>query len=194
MKSIEIKGKIRKDLGKRASRDLRNIELVPCIVYGEGAKPIHFYTEEKCFKILVYTSNVYTVTIKLENKKINAILSDIQFHPVSDAILHADFLELNPNKSVIIEIPVHLTGRSKGVVIGGTLQLNIRKLRLKALPSKFPDEIMIDVTKLQIGDKICIKQIKNEDYTLLHPDNSVIVTVKMSRSAMKSGTSIQSEE
>ncbi len=194
MKSIEIKGQKRESVGKGATRALRNAELVPCVIYGEG-ETIHFSTEEKSFKDLVYTPDAHTATIILEDgQKIEAILQDIQFHAVSDKILHADFYQLNPNKPVTIEVPVRLTGRSKGVVAGGALRLNMRKLRLKTLPANLPDEIVIDITKLKIGGKIYVEKIKNENYTLLHPDNAVIVAVKMSRAAMKGGAVVEDDD
>lgn len=194
MKSIEIKGKKRKTLGKRSTRELRNTKLTPCVLYGKG-EPIHFYTEIKSFKNLVYTPKTYTVIIKLEdNIKINAILKDIQFHPVSDIILHADFYQINQNKMIIMEVPIRLTGLSIGVVSGGILQINMRKLKLKTFPSKLPDEIIINVTKLKIGDKLYINEIQHEDYTLLHKNNELIVSIKMSRSAIKIGENIENNE
>lgn len=187
MKSIEIKGKKRKATGKISTVLLRKSGFIPCVVYGKSESPIHFFTEEKNFKNLVYTVKVNTVALNLENDiKIDAILQDIQYHPVSDIILHADFYKLNYKTLVNMEIPVSLIGRSPGVVAGGSLQLNMRKLKLRALPQNFPDQILIDISQLNIGDKIYVEQIKKKyNYVFLHPDNCVIVAVKISRAAIK---------
>lgn len=187
MKSIEIKGKKRKETGKFSTILLRKSGLVPCVLYGKSESPIHFFIENKNFKSLVYTSKVYTVVIDLDNNiKIKAILQDIQYHPVSDIILHADFYKLSDKRLLIMEIPVVLIGRSPGIIAGGLLQLNMRKLRLKALPKDLPDEVVINISQLNIGDKIYVKQIKEEyNYMLLHSDNCVIVSIKMSRVVSK---------
>ncbi|MCB9202601.1 MAG: 50S ribosomal protein L25/general stress protein Ctc [Flavobacteriales bacterium] len=194
MKSIEIKGQKRESVGKVSTKALRNAELVPCVIYG-GGDTIHFSTQESNFKNLVYTSDAHTVTIVLESgEKIDAILQDIQFHPVSDAILHADFYQLNPDKAVSMEIPVRLYGRSRGVTNGGKLRQNLRKLTVKALPSNLPDEIKIDITNLRIGGKIYVEALKNDNYTFMHPDNAVVVAVRTSRVAVDDSDEDESEE
>lgn len=195
MKSIEIKGKKRNETGKLSTNLLRKSGFVPCVLYGKLDKPIHFCTENKNFKNLVYTSNVQTVILDLDNDiKIHAILQDIQYHPVSDHILHADFYKLNYDKLLTMEIPVVIVGRSPGVVLGGFLQLSMRKLKLKALPQELPDHITININNLNIGDKIYVKQIKKDyNYIFLHSDNCVIVSVKMSRVVSKN-TEINKDE
>lgn len=185
MKSITIQGQKRESVGKKSTKALRDAELVPCVVYGSGNEPIHFSTEEKSFKDLVYTPEAHTVTIQLGDNKIDAVLQDIQFHPITDNILHADFYQLSADKPVVMEVPVRITGRSRGVVAGGSLRQSFRKLKLKAIPANLPDEIVVDVTPLRIGNKIYVGDIKTDNYTFLHPDNAVIVAVKMSRNAMK---------
>ena len=193
MKSITIQGQKRENVGKKYTKALRHAELVPCVVDG-GEQPINFSTAEKSFKNLVYTPDAHTVVIELEGKKIDAVLQDIQFHPITDKILHADFYQLSADKPVVMEVPVRLTGRSKGVVAGGALRQSFRKLRLKALPANLPDEIVIDVTPLKIGNKLYVGSIKNEAYTFLHPDNAVVVAVKMSRNAMKGGAAVMDDD
>ena len=193
MKSITIQGTKRESVGKKSTKALRDAELVPCVVYG-GEQPINFSSTEKSFKDLVYTPDAHTVVIELDGQKIDAVLQDIQFHPITDKILHADFYQLSADKPVVMEVPVRLTGRSKGVVAGGALRQSFRKLRLKALPANLPDEIVIDVTPLKIGNKLYVGSIKNEAYTFLHPDNAVVVAVKMSRTAAKGGAADDEEE
>ena len=183
MKSITINGSQRESVGKVATKALRNAGKVPCVLYG-GDKPVHFSAEEKAFKNLVYTPNVYTAKIELDGQTYNAILQDIQFHPVSDKILHIDFYQLFEEKEITMNIPVRLVGSAKGVMVGGALRHNLRKLRVKALPANLPDFIDADITELQIGNKLYVTELRNDNYTLLHPDNTVVAQVRMSRNAM----------
>lgn len=181
MKSIEIQGKKREIMGKYVTRKLRIEQLVPCSLYGNKEyKSIHFYTEVKHFKSLIYTSSTHIVTINLENDiKIDSILQNVQFHPVSDIILHADFYQLYSDKPVTMEVPIRIIGYSKGVILGGLLRVNMRKIRLKALPKNIPNEVIVDVSKLEIGDKIYINQLDTNNYIILHSNNEVVVTVIM---------------
>ena len=172
MKSITIKGSKRESVGKVATKALRNAGMVPCVIYG-GDKAMHFSAEELAFKKLVYTPNVYTATISVDGQKIPAILKDIQFHPVSDKIIHADFYQLFDDKEVAMNIPVKLTGTSPGVLNGGSLRFTNRKLKIKAIPSKLPDYVTADISELKIGSKLFVTQIFNDDYTFMHPDNTV---------------------
>ncbi|MGB6083965.1 50S ribosomal protein L25/general stress protein Ctc [Moheibacter sp.] len=184
MKSITIQGVKRESVGKAATRALRNADQVPCVVYG-GNEPLHFSTDEKSFKNLVYTPEAHTVNLELaDGTKVAAILQDIQFHPVTDKIIHADFFQLHDDKAVAIDVPVRLTGRARGVVNGGVLRFNMRKLKVKAVPANLPDEIVIDVTPMRIGNKKYVESIRTEDYTILHPDNAVIVAIRTSRTAV----------
>ena len=187
MKSITIKGSQRESVGKVATKALRNAGKVPCVLYG-GDKPVHFSAEELAFKNLVYTPNVYTATIALGGTKYNAVLQDIQFHPVTDKILHVDFYQLFEDKEVTMEIPVRLVGTSKGVMVGGALRHNVRKLKVKALPANLPDFIEADITELEIGNKLYVTALKNDNYNILHPDNTVVAQVRMSRNAAKAAT------
>ncbi|WP_136667706.1 50S ribosomal protein L25/general stress protein Ctc [Flavobacterium sp. H122] len=185
MKSITIKGSERESVGKVATKALRNAGAVPCVLYG-GDQPVHFSAEDKAFKNLVYTPNAHTVVIELENgKSFNAVLQDIQVHPVSDKILHIDFYQLFDNKEVTMEIPVKIVGNSKGVMAGGVLRLNQRKLKVKALPANLPDFIETDISELEMGNKLYITKLHSDAYKFLHPDNTVVCQVRISRAAMK---------
>ena len=184
MKSITIKGSKRESVGKVATKALRNAGKVPCVLYG-GEEPIHFSADELSFKDLVYTPNIYTATIELENgEKLEAILQDIQFHPVSDKILHIDFYKLYEDKEVTMNIPVKLVGNSPGVMSGGVLRFPNRRLRVRALPSNLPDFINADISKLKIGDKVFVKDLMSEQYSILHPEDIVVAQVRMARSAV----------
>jgi large subunit ribosomal protein L25 len=184
MQAITIKGSERESVGKVSTKALRNAEKVPCVLYG-GEKPIHFSADEISFKGLVYTSNAHTVVIELEgHQPYEAVLQDIQFHPVTDRILHIDFFQLFEDKLVNMNIPVRLEGNSPGVRNGGRLLFRKRKLTVRALPANLPDGIMVDISKLRIGGTISVGDVKTEEYTFLHPDNTSVVQVKASRNAV----------
>ena len=193
MKSITIQGTKRESVGKKSTKALRDAELVPCVVYG-GAETLNFSAEERAFKGLVYTPEAHTVSIEVDGQTIPAVLQDIQFHPITDKILHADFYQLADDKPVVMEVPVRITGRAKGVVSGGAMRQTYRKLKIKALPANLPDEIVVDVTPLKIGNKLYVGDIKTSNFTFMHPDNAVVVAVKMSRTAMKGGEVVEDDE
>ncbi|WP_379966998.1 50S ribosomal protein L25/general stress protein Ctc [Epilithonimonas sp. UC225_85] len=193
MKSITIQGTKRESVGKKSTKALRDAELVPCVVYG-GTEPLNFSAEERSFKGLVYTPEAHTVSIEVDGQTIPAVLQDIQFHPLTDKILHADFYQLSADKPVIMEVPVRVTGRSKGVVAGGVLRQTYRKLKVKAIPANLPDEIVVDITPLKIGNKLYVESLKNDKYTFMHPDNAVVVAVKMSRNASKNAAAAMDDD
>ena len=185
MKSITIKGSERESVGKVATKALRNAGAVPCVLYG-GNQAVHFSAEEKAFKNLIYTPNAHTVVIDLgKGKSFNAVLQDIQVHPVSDKILHIDFFQLFDDKEITMEVPVKIIGKSKGVMAGGDLRLNTRKLKVRALPKNLPDFIEADITPLDMGNKLYVTKLAAENYKILHPDNTVVCQVRISRAAMK---------
>lgn len=185
MKSITIKGSERESVGKSATKAVRDAGMVPCVVYG-GDQPVHFAADERAFKGLVYTPNAHTVVVELDNgKKIDAILQDIQFHPVSDKILHIDFYQLKDDREIVMEVPVKIVGKSKGVMSGGTLRLNQRRLKVKALPKHLPDFVEADITDLDMGNKLYVTKLPVDNFKLMHPDNTVVCQVKISRAAMK---------
>ncbi|MCH1453318.1 MAG: 50S ribosomal protein L25/general stress protein Ctc [Flavobacteriaceae bacterium] len=191
MKSITIKGSKRESVGKVATKALRNADKVPCVLYG-SENPLHFSANELDFSKLVYTPNAHTVVLDIEGgQKINAILQDIQFHPVNDKILHVDFYQLSDDKEVNMEIPVIIEGAAPGVMLeGGTLVVNKRKLKVRALPNNLPDSISVDISELKLGNKISTADLVSGDFTILHPDNTVVCKVRTSRASM----SIEEEE
>ena len=181
-------------MGKVSTKALRNAGKVPCVLYG-GEAPVHFSAEELSFKHLVYTPNAHTVLIELENgESYQAVLQDIQFHPVTDRILHIDFFQLFKDKPVTMNIPVRLEGNSPGVRNGGRLLRRKRKLAVKALPDLLPDEIVIDISKLRIGGTISVDSMRVDEYTIMHPDNQAIVQVKASRTSVADDEEDEDEE
>jgi large subunit ribosomal protein L25 len=180
MKSITINGSKRESVGKKATKALRNAGGVPCVLYG-GEQAIHFSAPEVSFNSLIYTPDVHTVVFEFDGVKHNAVLQDIQFHPVTDAILHMDFYEFGEEQEITMEIPVHAEGVPKGVKNGGVLRFNLRRMKVRGLASKLPDYIVANVTPLKIGNKLYVTAVKSDDYTIQHPDNTVICQVKTSR-------------
>ena len=195
MKSITIKGSKRESVGKVATKALRNADKVPCVLYG-GENPLHFSANELDFSKLVYTPNAHTVLLDINgDQKISAILQDIQFHPVSDKILHVDFYQLSDDKEVNMEIPVVMEGSAPGVMIeGGALIIGKRKLKVRALPKNLPDVISVNISSLNLGDKISTADLDSEDFTILHPDNTVVCKVRISRASMSLEEELEEQE
>ena len=195
MKSITINGSQRESVGKSSTKALRNAGKVPCVVYG-GEKPVHFSADEISFSKLVYTPNAHTVIISLDGKEeINAVIQDIQFHPVSEKILHIDFFQLYENKEINMTIPVKFSGNAPGVRLeGGLLFKNKRKLYVKALPKNLPDFISVDISNLNLNDKVTIQELLNDNYSFVHPENMVVCQVKMSRASLSLDTEEEGEE
>jgi len=184
MKSITIKGSERENVGKKATKAVRDAGMVPCVIYG-GNQPVHFVADERAFKDLVYTPNAHTVVVELKGTSYNVIMQDIQFHPVSDKILHIDFFQLSDDKEIIMEVPVKITGTSPGVLLGGVLRLNQRRLKVKALPKNLPDFVEASISELQMGNKLYVTKLETNNFKLMHPDNTVVCQVRISRAAMK---------
>jgi len=185
MKSITINGSKREHVGKVATKALRNAGKVPCVIYG-GESPVHFSAEELAFSKLVYTADAHTVVVVLEDgTKIDAVMQDIQFHPVSDKILHVDFFQLHPGKEINMIIPVKIEGTAPGVKDqGGLLSRNKRKLTVRAIPKNLPDFLTADISKLKLNDSITVAELSEETFKILHPDSQVVCQVKMSRASM----------
>ncbi len=183
MKSIEVKGSLREKVGKSTSKNLRRQDQIPCVLYGNGEN-VHFHTHENSFKEIVYTPNAYLAKIDIDGKNYQAVLRDIQFHPVSDKIIHADFFQVEDKTPVWMRIPVVLEGSAIGVLNGGRLVQKMRKVRVKAIPGNLPDDIKIDITDLAIGQSIKIANLAIEGLEFLEPDNAVLVIVKTARAAV----------
>ena len=180
MKTFELKGTIRKDTGKKYSRRLRMEEKVPCVMYG-GKENIHFFMPELSFKDIVYTSNVYLLKIDIEGNNHDAVIRELQFHPVTDKIIHADFKEYYPDQPVIINLPVKIVGESIGLKAGGKLRIRRRILKARGLVKDFPEYIEIDITDLDIGHTIRIEDLKFEGLEFLDSSGSMIVSIVSAR-------------
>ena len=194
MKSIELSGSKRVSLGKKDSKNLRREGKVPCVVYG-GKENVHFTTESISFKNIIYTPEVFVIKLDVEGNKLDAVIQDMQFHPVTDELIHVDLVQLIDGKPLTVNLPINLTGSAKGVKKGGKLRLNKRNVKVKGLPTALVDNITIDITNLKIGDSVRIKELAQEGLTFTEAPNDVVVAVKTSRkAAAQSGNDDDDEE
>ena len=180
MKTLAISAKTRNGTGKTDSKALRNQGNVPCVLYG-GEKQVCFYAHENDFRNLVHTPDVFIVELDIEGEKYRAIMQDLQFHPVTDKLLHLDFLQIFDDKEVTMTIPVHLEGMSIGIRNGGVLSFRRRKIITRAIPGNLPDYIEINIEDLDIGQSIFIKDLRVDKYSFLALDNAVVVGVRTAR-------------
>jgi large subunit ribosomal protein L25 len=182
MKALKLSGSPRESVGKKDAKKLRREGKVPCVLYG-GEKQVQFSVPEKDFKPLIFSPNTYLVDLTVGGKEYTCILQDVQYHPVKDNILHVDFLQIFEDKPVSIAVPLRYTGTSKGILKGGRLFRKYRKLTVSALPGDLPDEIVVDITNLNINDSIKISELVRENLTFLDPPQSVAVAIKTARGA-----------
>lgn len=189
MKSIEIKGSLRTETGKKATHSLRQNNGVPCVLYGmqkdENGNQVatHFTVTVDGLRKLVYTPHIYVVDLNIDGKIVNAIMKDIQFHPVTDAILHVDFLQINEENPIVMEVPVQLEGLAEGVKAGGKLALQMRKIKVKALYNVIPEKLIINVSHLGLGKTIKVGELSFEGLELISAKEAVVCTVKLTRAA-----------
>jgi large subunit ribosomal protein L25 len=180
MKKVQLSGSVRANVGKKGAKATRDAGLVPCVLYGQGEQT-HFAVKANDIEKIVFSPDVYQVELEVDGKKAVGIIQELQQHPVKGTIQHVDFLELHDKKEVKIGLPVRLTGSSRGVLSGGRLMQIFRRLTVQALPADLPEEIIIDITNLRIGQAIRIKDIANEKVKFLDAQNAVIVSVSRSR-------------
>lgn len=187
MRSIDIKGTAR-TIAERSSEQARALKAirknngVPCVLYGAGEN-VHFTVTAEGLRNLVYTPHIYVVNLDIDGKVVTAIMKDIQFHPVKDTILHVDFLQINEEKPIVMEVPVQLEGLAEGVKAGGKLQLQMRKLRVKALYTNIPEKLIVNVSHLGLGKAIQVKELAFENLELLNAKEAVVCAVKLTRAA-----------
>ena len=187
MKTLAMFGYLRDGVGKSSTKSLRNEGKVPCVLYG-GTENVNFSMYSEDFKNLVYTPNTYKVQLDIDGKIYKAVLKDIQYHPVNDSILHADFLGIYDDKEVEVKVPVKFVGNSVGVRAGGKLVVKAQKLRVKTLPAKLPDYVEINIENLEIGKSIKVAELPAADYTILDSPNNPIVSIKTTRAAQSAAT------
>lgn len=187
MKTIEIIGYKRANLGKTTAKQLRKEASAPCVLYG-GGEQIHFHTPMALLRGLVYTANAHFVHLTIEGQQYQCILQDIQFHPVSEMILHVDFLQIFEDKPVKMNIPTQVTGKAPGVVKGGSLVTKLRKLPVLAYPKDMPEHIAVDVSSLDLGKMVRVRDIEVNNYTILAAPGIPVAIVEIPR-ALRSASS-----
>ncbi|WP_129718144.1 50S ribosomal protein L25/general stress protein Ctc [Pedobacter sp. SYP-B3415] len=180
MKTIAISGSPRENVGKRDAKELRYEGKVPAVLYG-GKEQQHFAVVTTDLKDAIYTPDANFVEIDLNGTKAKAIIKELQFHPLTDQLLHVDFLQLFDDKQINMEIPVKLTGTSPGVKMGGKMIQKLRKLRVKALPKDMPQNVEVDISSMEVGHLIRVRDIKTESYVITNTPEDTIVSVGMSR-------------
>jgi len=191
MNTISLEGTKRTEVGKKATKAVRNSGNVPCIIYG-GAEPIAFEASKKSFTPIVYTPNFYVVDVTVDGGAHKCILKDIQFHPVTDEIQHVDFLELSDDKKVVVDLPLVFEGLSAGVREGGKMMIQMRKLRIKAFPQDLIPELKVDVTELELGRSIKVNEVSYENLEIMNSLSNPMVSVEIPRS-LKSAASAEEE-
>jgi large subunit ribosomal protein L25 len=184
MKTIEINGSFRKELGKKSSKELRKAGNVPCVVYG-GKENIHFFSHENNFTKLIYTPDAHLVHLKIDGEEYRVILKEIQYHPVSDRIIHVDFTQVFDDKPISISIPISVSGDSVGVIAGGKLRIRKRSLMVRGLAADIPEHLPIDITDLKIHDSVKVGDLSYDKIELIDMKKSMVLTIATSRVAQK---------
>ena len=190
MKSINVKGTARTATGKKATRELRKNGGVPCNLYGEAKNEqgentaLSFSTTQEELRKLVYSPDIYSVNLNIDGKECKAVMKELQFHPVTDQLLHVDFYEITEEKPIVMEVPIQMTGLAEGVKAGGKLAASVRKLKVRAAYTAIPEKLNIDVTHLALGKTIKVGELHFEGLELVTSPSVVVCQVKMTRSAM----------
>ncbi len=180
MKTVSLSGSLRANVGKSDANALRAKGQVPCVIYGAGEQ-IHFYADERAFKDVIYTPKTSIVDIQLDGKNYKTVLQESQYHKINDKLIHADFLQIVEGKPVTVHLPIKTVGQAEGVKDGGKLYVRLRKLKVKGLINKLPEQIELNIEKLVIGKSISAGDIKIDGVTVLHPSNVSVVSVQVTR-------------
>ena len=200
MKEIKVSGQKRTDLGKKASKQLRKEGLIPCNLYGEkkdadGRPEAHAFTVSFCeLRKIIYTPHIYVINLNIDGEHHTAILKEIQFHPVTDALLHVDFYEVNDQKPITIGVPVKLVGLAQGVRDGGRMNLSIRKINVKAPYQQIPEHLDINVTELRLGKSIKVGELSFEGLELVTPKEVVVCSIKATRNSIQAAQAAAAAE
>lgn len=197
MKSINIKGTVRTATGKKATQEIRKAGSVPCNLYGEARGEnglpvaLSFSTTAEELRKLVYSPDIYSVNLTIDGKEYKAVMKELQFHPVSDKLLHVDFYEITEQKPIVMEVPIKLNGLAEGVKAGGKLAASVRSLKVRAAYTAIPEKLNIDVTNLGLGKTIKVGELSFEGLELVTSPSVVVCQVKMTRSAMSAAAKAQ---
>ena len=183
MNSVSLSGSLRENVGKKDAKALRKNGQVPCVIYGNNIEQVKFFTDARSFKKILYTPETLIIDFEINGKVYHTILQDIQYHPVTDEVLHADFLDVNEENPITVTLPVRTQGTCPGVMRGGRMNVNLSKLKVRGYVNDLPDNIIIDVTKLQMNQAIKVRDLNLEKITILVPENTIVVDVRAPRNA-----------
>ena len=184
MKTVSLSGSLRENVGKKDAKALRRAEMVPCVMYGAGQEQIHFATEAKNFKKILFTPECYIINFTINGKTYSTILQEAQYHPVTDNVMHADFLIVNENNPITVVLPIALEGTPAGVMRGGKMKQGIKKIKVSGLIKDLPDYVRIDISGLNINDAMKVKDLNIENVTPITPGYTVIAAVNAARGAV----------
>jgi len=182
MKTVSLSGSLRESVGKKDAKKHRREGNIPCVLYG-GKEQIHFTLPVLPFEKTFFSPEVYLINLTIDGVEHQAILQDVQYHPVSDSVLHADFIEVFPGRKVTVSLPILFEGNVPGVMAGGRLIKKMRKITVKGVPAELPEFVTVDMSKMKIGDNIKVKDVTNDKFTMLDNPNAVLVLVKAARGA-----------
>ena len=189
MNSVSLSGALRENVGRKDAKALRKNGQVPCVIYGNNIEQVKFYTDARSFKKILYTPETLIIDFEINGTVYHTILQDIQYHPVTDEVLHADFLDVNEDNPITVTLPIRTEGTSPGVMRGGRLNKNLAKLKVRGLVNDLPDNITLDISKLNLNQSIKVKDITLDKIEVLVPSNTIIVDVKAPRNANVEETS-----
>lgn len=184
MKTVSLSGSLRENVGKKDAKALRRAEMVPCVMYGAGQEQIHFATEAKNFKKILFTPECYIINFTINGKTYSTILQEAQYHPVTDNVMHADFLIVNENNPITVVLPIALEGTPAGVMRGGKMKQGIKKIKVTGLIKDLPDYVRVNISGLNINEAIKVKDLAIENVTPVTPGYTVIVAVNTARGAV----------
>jgi large subunit ribosomal protein L25 len=184
MKTVSLSGSLRENVGKKDAKKHRAEGKIPCVLYG-GKEQIHFVADDKLFRKIIFTPEVYLVNLHIGDQVFETLIQDVQFHPVTDKILHVDFLQILPDKPVTIGVPVKVEGTAPGILKGGKFLMKLRKLKIKALSKDLPDSVLLNISGLDIGDSIKVSDISRDNITFLDGPNNVVVGVRTARTVVE---------
>ena len=183
MNSVSLSGSLRENVGKKDAKALRMNGQVPCVIYGNNIEQVKFSTDARSFKKILYTPETLIIDFEINGKVYHTILQDIQYHPVTDEVMHADFLDVNEDNPITVMLPIRTQGTCPGVMRGGRMNMNLSKLKVRGYVNDLPDNIIVDVTKLQMNQAIKVKDLNLEKMTVLVAENTIVVDVKAPRNA-----------
>ncbi len=182
-----MSGSLRENVGKKDAKQHRKTGNIPCVLYG-GDNQLHFVVEERSIEKILFTPEVCILNLQIDGKEYLATLKDIQYHPVNDKVLHVDFFAINEVKPVVISVPIRLTGTAPGILKGGKLIKKFRKLKIRAMLNQLPDEIVIDIDNMDVGDSIKVSDLSREHIEFLDNPNSIIILIALTRAVEETPT------